>query len=144
VHNIGLQRTAPCGLAAEAASFGVLGGTMRRIAPLAISTVLLVGCGFVKSMVATQKQANLVADALEKQLGSRPFVAWNVQNDTLARVDVIFKGSDVGKMTVAELEPVVRNAVARGFTKQPQQLLISVQFNATAPAPPATSVKRTI
>jgi hypothetical protein len=47
-------------------------------------------------------------------------------------------------MTVAELEPLVRNAVARGFSKQPQQLLISVQFDATAPARPAASVKTTI
>lgn len=90
---------------------------MRRFAPLLVIAVFLAGCGFVKSMVATQKQATLVADVLEKQVGSRPFVAWNIQNDTLARVDVISKGSDVGRMKVSELEPIVRNAVARGFTK---------------------------
>ena len=118
---------------------------MRRIAPLLVIAVLLVGCGFVKSMVATQKQANLVADTLEKQIGSRPFVAWNVYNDTLARVDVIFKGSAVAKMTVSELEPIVRDAVARGFTKQPRQLLISVQFDSGAtPSRPTSSVKTSI
>jgi len=76
--NIGLQRTAPCGLAAEAGSFG--GGT-ARLAPalLAIVTLTLAGCRPVRDYPDRMTDIRhvievLVADLLTKTGGSPGYV----------------------------------------------------------------------
>jgi hypothetical protein len=55
-------------------------------------------------------------------------VGWNVHNNDLSSVNVIFDSESVGHLTISELQPVVQRAVETGFKRQPRQLLISVQI----------------
>ena len=91
------------------------------------SALTLGGCGFAESFQETQAQSETVAAQLEKELGFKPMVGWNIRNNNLANVNVVFESRHVENVTIGQLTPAVRRAVDAGFKRQPQQLLISVQ-----------------
>ena len=99
------------------------------IARLAFAAVAisLSACNVAESFKETQAQSDTVAVQLEKALGAKPMVGWNIHNNDLASVNVVFESEQVSHMTIAQLQPVVQRAVAAGFKKQPRLLLIGVQ-----------------
>lgn len=99
------------------------------VAAIIGASLLLIGaCNFVESMKETHAQAEAAAAALEKEMGTRPFMGWNVHNGTLTNLNVIFEGSKVAALPVSELEAKVRRAVAASFKQQPKQLLVSARW----------------
>lgn len=100
---------------------------IKKLFPLVALVTLLTACGLVDSVKEANAQSELVAERLEKDLGAKPLISWNVNNGKLTNVNVIFKSTDVGSRRYDELEPVVRKAVEDGFKRKPSTLLISVQ-----------------
>lgn len=99
-----------------------------RMPIVAAAAVLLAACNFVESMKETHAQAEAAAELLEKEMGTRPFMGWNIHNGTLTNVNVVFEGPKVAALPVSELEAKVRRAVAASFKQQPKQLLVSARW----------------
>ncbi len=98
---------------------------MRHLVTVAVASLLLGGCNFIESFKETMAQADAAAALLEKDVGTKPLVGWNVNNYTLTNVNVTFEGSKVAALPVSELEAKVRRAVAASFKQQPKELVIS-------------------
>ena len=98
----------------------------RGFAGALLGALALFGCGMVQDMVNVQKNSDAIAVALEKELGAKPLVGWNIQNGTVTNVSVTFPLEAVSKIPVGELETKVRASVLKTFEKPPGQLVVSV------------------
>lgn len=92
---------------------------------LAMAAAMLFGCGMVSDLAETQKKADAIAIALEKELGAKPMVGWNIHNGTLTHVNVQFPVEGVAKLPVGELDARVRAVVVKSFDKPPERLVVS-------------------
>ncbi len=86
---------------------------------------LLFGCGMASDVMETQKKSDAIASALEKEIGVKPHTAWELQNGTLAHINVQFPVDGVANLPIGELVSKVRTAVTTSFDKPPQQLVVS-------------------
>ncbi|HTS53539.1 MAG TPA: hypothetical protein VMH26_09730 [Burkholderiales bacterium] len=93
---------------------------------LVLLSTLLFACGMVQDMAEVQKKSDAIAVSLEKELGAKPTVGWNIHNGTLTHVNVTFPLEAVSKLPVGELEAKVRAIVRQSFEKPPEQLIVSV------------------
>ena len=98
----------------------------RGFAVAFLGAVALFGCGMVQDMVNVQKNSEAIAVSLEKELGTKPLVGWNIQNGTVTNVNVTFPLEAVSQIPVGELEAKVRASVLKRFEKPPGQLVVSV------------------
>lgn len=98
--------------------------TGRSVLLLA-ATATLLGCGMVSDLAETQKKSDAIAVEIEKDLGVKPMVGWNIHNGTLTHVNVQFPVEGVAKLSVGELDAKVRAVVAKSFEKPPEQLVVS-------------------
>ena len=98
----------------------------RGFAVAFLGALALFGCGLVQDMANVQKNSDAIAAALEKELGSKPLVGWNIENGTVTNVSVTFPLESVSKIPVGELETKVRASVLKNFEKPPGQLVVSV------------------
>jgi hypothetical protein len=87
--------------------------------------ISLLGCGLASDMAETQKRAEAVAIALEKEVGVKPFVGWNIHNGKLTNVNISFPLEGVGKLTAAELHAKATAAASANFDKAPEQLVVA-------------------
>jgi hypothetical protein len=101
---------------------------LSKFIAVVVTAQLLVACNFAASLGEAQASAEAVANALEKDIGSKPFVGWNVHNGKLVNVNVVFDGAKVSARTVRDLETVTRAAVGAHFKEQPSQLMVSVRW----------------
>lgn len=99
-----------------------------RILLVASATLILAACGVFGSMAEIGAQSSATEDAIEKDLGVRPFIGWNVRNGALANVNVTFEQGKVEGMSIGELETHVRAAVSAHFKERPLQLVVSVSI----------------
>jgi len=90
----------------------------------------LCGCGLAQDMATTQKSAEAAAAELQKELGTKPMIGWNVTNGALKKVNVVFPAEPVANLTVGELHDRVRRAVAHSFSKPPEQLAVTTYLAA--------------
>jgi hypothetical protein len=90
--------------------------------------LVLSSCNFVESFKEIQSQAEAAATILEKDVGTKPSVGWNIRNDTFTTLNVVFDGSKVATLSVRELESKVRRAVSSSFKEQPEQLIVSTRW----------------
>jgi len=96
-----------------------------RLAPLLLCAAIGAGCGVVADLAESQKKSEEFAVALEKELGVKPFVGWNINNGTLTNVNVNFPLEGVARLAAGELHAKVRTVVSRHFGKAPEQLIVS-------------------
>src|SRR5258705_11799337 len=89
-----------------------------------LTALALCGCGMVQDMAESQKKSDAIAVSLEKELGIKPLVGWNINNGTLTYVNVTFPLDGVSKLAVGELEAKVRAIVLNSFEKPPEQLVV--------------------
>ncbi len=97
---------------------------MRLLMYLTLSFVLT-GCNLVDNIAETQKQADATALILEKQIGTKPKIGWDIDNGTLMRLNVSFETAKISAFSVADIESKVRQATLEGFTKKPKELVVS-------------------
>ena len=62
---------------------------------------------------------------LEKELGAKPDVSWNISSGTFTDMNVVFPVASVSGMSVGDLEAKVLAAVTKSFGKPPEQLVVS-------------------
>ena len=101
---------------------------MKSLKPLAFAMVgvlLLSACGMIGDMSDALEKSEAIAVELEKEIGTKPFVGWNINNGTLTNVTVTFPIEGVSKLTIGELDAKVRVVVARSFDKPLEQLIVS-------------------
>jgi hypothetical protein len=99
-----------------------------RFLMIAATIFLLGACDFVETFKEVQSQADAAAAILEKDVGTRPFMGWNVNNGKFTNLNVVFDGTKVAALSVRELESKVRKAIGSSFKEQPQQLLVSARW----------------
>ena len=99
-----------------------------RILAILSAALLLAACDFVETFQEVQSQAEAAASLLEKDVGTRPFMGWNVNNGKFTNLNVVFDGTKVAALSVRDLESKVRKAVGASFKEQPQQLMVSARW----------------
>ena len=99
-----------------------------RFLTIIAAAFLLSACNFVESFKEVQSQAEAAASLLEKDVGTRPLMGWNVHNGTFTNLNVVFDGSKVATFSVRDLESKVRRAVGSSFREQPKQLMVSARW----------------
>ena len=92
---------------------------------LSAATATLLGCDMVSDFAETQKKSDAIAVEIEKDLGVKPMVGWNIHNGTLTHVNVQLPLESVAKLSVGELDAKVRAVVAKSFERPPEQLVVS-------------------
>ena len=100
---------------------------MRLVVLLA---VLCAGCGTISEMKGIYAETQRTADVLEKELGTRPEIGFNVMNGNLANLNVIIDSSKVQQLHVSELEIRVHKAIAVTMKEKPGQILVSLRASA--------------
>ena len=86
----------------------------RGFAGAFLGALALFGCGMVQDMVNVEKNSDAIAVALEKELGAKPLVGWNIQNGTVTNMSVTFPLEAVSKIPVGELEAKSARQYLRG------------------------------
>jgi hypothetical protein len=89
------------------------------------TAILLTAC---ESFTEIQAQAEVAAVALEKDIGAKPFVAWNSRNGSLTQVNFVFDGAKLNQYTIGDLERRVNQIVATSFKSKPAQVMVSVRW----------------
>jgi hypothetical protein len=85
--------------------------------------LVLAGCGAAEM----ESRSRSVADALEKDLGTKPEVRWNTFNGKLQSVSVTFDATKVANLTIPELESKVQPVVIAKFGEKPGSLVVGVK-----------------
>lgn len=102
-------------------------GAMRATTTMMLlGTLLLAGCQMAQDMVDAGAKSDAVAVALEKDLGAKPRVGWNIHNGTLTNLTVVFPLASVASLPVGDLEARVRAEVTKQFAPPPRQVTLSV------------------
>lgn len=99
-----------------------------RLLMTVVAALVLGACNVVESFKEVQSQAEAAAILLEKDVGTKPAMGWNIHNGSFTNLNVVFDGSKVAALPVRELESKVRKAVSSSFKEQPKQLVISVRW----------------
>ena len=105
---------------------------LARLVILTVSVamaLMIASCGMVESFGEMQKQTEKTSAAIEKAVGIKPQIGWNIQNGKLVEVNVYFGQFGDESITVTELKKEIKNMVAENMEQMPQQLLVSI--NAT-------------
>lgn len=97
-----------------------------RIALALAVAWLLSACDVVSSVKDGLAQSEQAAEAIEKQVGSKPQVGFQYNNGTLTSVTVIFTRAP--SMPLPELEKVARKEVQSAFKAEPNNLVISFVY----------------
>ena len=95
------------------------------VGTIVVMVLLFTNCGLVESFKETQTQSNAASEQLEKELGKKPSIYWEINNTILTEVNVAFRSGELNNVTVGEIESKVRNAVLSNFKKQPNQITLS-------------------
>ena len=82
------------------------------------------GCGSVDKMMDAQKSANIMAKALEPELGTLPTAGVRVVNGRVAQVNVSIDAAAVNDRTVAELSALVRQAAKDHLDQMPDEVVL--------------------
>lgn len=91
--------------------------------------LMIARCGMVESFGEMQEQTEKTSTAIEKAIGIKPQIGWNINNGKLVEVNVYFDQFGDESITVTELKKQIKNVVTENMEQMPQQLLISI--NAT-------------
>ena len=100
---------------------------MRSITVLILSIFLLfLGCNAVTDMKDMYAKQGMVQEAIKEKYGLNSRVGWNMHNGVLTQVTVVFSADEVRDRRVAELEAVVKEAVAEAFASTPKILNVQI------------------
>jgi hypothetical protein len=99
-------------------------------------------CDMIGAISDIQAQGNAAAMELEKALGTKPQVGFNIFNGTLTNVTFSFDASRLSKYTVADLNRLAVAAVQHHFKQQPKVVIVNLQWAGGA-LPPDKSFERT-
>jgi hypothetical protein len=103
-------------------------GRSRIVITILAAALLLGACNVVESLTEMKSQADAAAVLLEKDVGTKPLMGWNIHNGKFTNLNVTFDGSKVAALSVRELELKVRKAVGSTFKEQPRELLVSARW----------------
>lgn len=95
----------------------------RYVVALLASALLLSGCDAVSTLQDGLAQSQAVADDLEKEVGSKPYVGFNWNNGSLTAVTVNFEGIP-GNKPVAEIADLARSSIKKQFKQEPLQIVL--------------------
>jgi hypothetical protein len=104
---------------------------LNRLVTLAASiliALMILGCVMVESMGEMNEQTEKASAAIEKAVGTKPQIGWNIHNNKLVEVNVYFDQLSDESITVAELKEKIRPLVSANIEQEPQQLLISINI----------------
>jgi hypothetical protein len=96
---------------------------MRKIF-IALLVILLAGCDIASGMKDGLKYSELAAKDLEKNIGIKPFVGFNLNNGKLTTVSITFPSIPSPKQ-LEEISQLVEKAVKYNFKQEPEQIVIS-------------------
>lgn len=99
----------------------------KKCIPLLLLCLLLSSCNMFDSMTEGFAHSNAVAAALEKSIGSKPFVGFNWNNGSLTQVNVMFDGYPAGK-TFAEISAATSQSVLAEFKQKPNEIVLSFRL----------------
>jgi len=92
-------------------------------AALVLGSALWVSsCEFVGDLEEMGKQTEAVAAALEKEVGVRPQIGWNMTNGSLVQVTVEFPSLPRADMSLGELQGAVAYAVKSNLKKKAEHI----------------------
>jgi hypothetical protein len=92
---------------------------------LLASSILLMAC---EAATEVQAQADAAAAAFEREIGAKPFVAWNVNNGNLQSVNFIFDGDKITQRKIGDMENRAVRIVATSFKMRPAQVMVSARW----------------
>ena len=104
---------------------------LNRLVILAASILIafmILGCVMVESIGEMNKQTEKASAAIEKAVGTKPQIGWNIHNNKLVEVNVYFDQLSDESITVAELKGKIRSLVSENIEQQPQQVLVSLNI----------------
>jgi hypothetical protein len=99
---------------------------LRRIAFVAATALALTACDMVSSMKDGPAQSEQAAEAIGKQVGNKPQIGFNYNNNTLVSVTVVFQKAPA--VPLDELEKIARKEVRTAFKTEPTNLVISFVY----------------
>jgi hypothetical protein len=87
--------------------------------------MLVSGCGIVEGMTETKGKTDKVAIQIEKDLGVKPFIGFNIHNGSLKQLTVNF-GKDLDeKISIEEVGNTVSKAIANSLDDKPENTVIT-------------------
>jgi hypothetical protein len=97
-----------------------------KFAILMMCSCALVGCG---SFIEMKQQTDQAASLLEKDLGVRPEIGFNIFNGKLVAVTVVFDSDKLNDMPFSELQLRVHRILASTLSQKPEQVIVSLRSN---------------
>ena len=98
-----------------------------RLLILAFSLAVLVsGCNAFEDMAGFMEKQALAQKAIKDKYGWETIVGWNMHNDKLTQVTVMFMADEVRGETIANLEQAAHSGVASAFQSKPQVIYVQV------------------
>ncbi len=94
-----------------------------------IIILFLSGCSLVRDFQDMIKQSDAASAMIDRELGSRPKIGWNVTNGILTEVNVQFDELADKDITIAELERTVKDSVEESMNGSPEILLVTIKIS---------------
>ena len=93
-------------------------------------------CGVQDTLASFQRETDLAAQSIEKEVGVRPTITFNSTNDRLTNLNIVFEGSRVGDMKVSDLGSRVAKVLRPALSHTPETLVVSLSYGASSMSPP--------
>jgi hypothetical protein len=100
-----------------------------RVVVLVLMALALAACDPLSSFAEVQSQSARAGEALEREFGSKPQIAWKVHNGSLAYVAVTYELGAVKSVAAGELSERTRAIILKHFEDQPRHLTVGVSVS---------------
>jgi len=99
---------------------------MNKIIYVIVLSLALSACGMAEDFQNMSENQEKLQSLIKKENGWETQVGWNIHNGVLTQITIVVNANEVGEESVASVEKIVKDAVARTFDQKPQFLFIQI------------------
>ena len=107
---------------------------MHKLLLMMIFMIAFTGCDFIKekveyfqeTIVDMNKKQSLFKKVIKDNYGLDSKVAWEINNDILTQVTVVFNVDDVRNEQISKLESASTEAISKSLKGKPKELIILI------------------
>ena len=110
---------------------------MHKLLLMMIFVISFTGCDFIREKVDyflenvddTKEKLSLFKKVIKDNYGLDSKVGWEINNEILTRVTVVFNVDDVRNEQIYKLESASKEAISKSLKSKPKEIIIQITSN---------------
>ena len=103
---------------------------MHKLLLMMIFVIAFTGCDFIREKVGyleeTNKKLSLFKKLIKANYGLDSKVGWEINNEILTKVTVVFNVDDVRNEQIYKLESASKEAISKLLKSKPKEIIIQI------------------